>query len=304
MTEEPSVVELLMYAIKLGTIIGTGIFFIWLFVNMRPIVETHSTDRAANQIAEQLSSSNDLTNFKAVFDAVKLDSKMATIIQITNKNYEIDNARICSFDYHVKFERISDAKIWEFGYLPYQSLTISQATKSYEISFADTSDPDTVVPGILTITAYDTWLSRISCLAEQAFYDKQIKIMQIPCIKPLIADPIDGKYICRFPIRKSGGFLASEHTCLYNNIAISNQNDINCRYQKGIPIETSYLKYKDTSNSHSLKALPIKTSSNLASILGRYDGDNEKKCATIEELAKDDMPLQGDNVGAIIYCVD
>ncbi len=309
MTEKPSQIELFMYVIKVSVILGAGVFFIWLFVNMRPIVDTHGIETTANQLADHFASSQEITYQKSVFSMSKLDDLMKNVDTIdpgtyfgnAYKNYEMPDVRQCKYAYHFKIEDITGEKIWEFGYMPQPTTLIKQYSASYDVSLlSDLAGSDnykeSVIPAKLSLTLYDSWLTEVGCLAEQAYKMKEIRTMTIPCIRPEVDEIVDKKLACTLPIRNKDDDRGSKYICLYSNANIG-KKDFNCRYDD-VPIVASYIRYQDSSIAHTLKAIPVKKGDEYA-----VGGENNVlDCSNM----KDPNFIAGpqDNVYGVLLCVD
>ncbi|MBI5060837.1 MAG: hypothetical protein HZB67_00825 [Candidatus Aenigmarchaeota archaeon] len=141
--------------------------------------------------------------------------------------------------------------------------------------------------GQMTLDVYDTWLSQISCLVEDAWKMKQIRRMQIPCINMFPTRALTGCYI---PLRKSGNYLCifDKNKVLYSPEPGASGDmtyDVECRYLPGITVETFDTRYAPGKSSYrELRAIPIKEGSQ-------------------PDCSGNNLPADNENVGTVILCL-
>ncbi|GEM_PF-3778260 len=322
-----------MYVVKIAVVLAVALFFIWLFINLKPAVDLRTAERISSQLADSLGSS-ELTFAKGVFLSSKLDAAedIASEADKKNKNYELPYVRYCAFAYRLKIEDIDKKKEWEFGYIPDTALLISRRSIEMPVSILEedvighvcTDDAqcpsrqkciksacmkpafyENVRPAKMVLEVYDTWLTRAGCLAEQAYETKTIREMAVPCIRPLNIDKdFAQQYQCGLPIRKSGGIIPSSHVCIFYKPTISTvteeQKDINCRYLPGVPIIESYVTYTQEKDTHIIRAYPLKQGFDSSLITM----PNKEACTKLKGDLKDNIASESDNVGAVILCAE
>ena len=213
-------------------------------------------------------------------------------------------------------EDITDEEGWrtgkseaKFGYNPervlYVDITIisdeekgsfysgnvkKEVTKDYYVSVAD---GDSVKPAKMTLTVSDTWLTRVSCLVEKAYYTQKQQNMPIDC---LLLYPLTGASDCWLPIRKSG-----------DNICIFHQNphkiggdiikDIDCRSLPDMNILYFDYPYK---GEKTLVAIPIKPSHGLST--DETPDASKKNCERIESNPSW-VAGEGDDIDTVLLCI-
>ncbi len=310
MSENPSHIELFMYAVKIAAVLAVAFFFLLLFVDLKPAVDLKTAERISSQLADSIGSS-ELTFAKGIFLPANLDAaeNIATAADPKNKNYELPSVRYCTFAYRLKIEDIDKKKEWEFGYIPDTVLLINRRSIEMPVAILEesaTGKPafyENVRPAKMTLDVYDTWLTRAGCLAEQAYESKTIREMTVPCIQRLNTN--SGKalpYQCGLPMRKAEGNPSSKYVCVfYLTLPLpSSKEDINCRYLPDVPIIESYVTYTTEKDSHVLRAYPLKDGfdSSLLTL------DNKEACLKLRGDLKDSIASESDTVGAVILCVE
>src|SRR3989338_1914209 len=100
MSENPSHIELFMYVAKIVGVLAVAVFFIWMFVNLKPAVDLKTAERVSSQLADSIGSS-ELTFAKGIFLSAKLDAAESDALAADpkSKNYELPSVRYCSFAY-------------------------------------------------------------------------------------------------------------------------------------------------------------------------------------------------------------
>ena len=301
-----------MYVVKIAVVLAVALFFIWLFINLKPAVDLRTAERISSQLADSLGSS-ELTFAKGIFLSAKLDAAESDALAADpkSKNYELPSVRYCSFAYRLKVEDIDKKKEWEFGYIPNTPLLINRRSIEMPIAMLEETTIDkpafyeNVRPAKMTLDVYDTWLTRAGCLAEQAYETKTIREMSVPCIRPLNTDSdFAQQYQCGLPVRKSGGIIPNDYACVFYKPTISSvteeQKDINCRYLPGIPIIESYVTYTTEKDSHVLRAYPLKQGFDTSLITM----ENKDACEKLKDELKVSIASESDSVGAVRLCVE
>jgi len=133
-------------------------------------------------------------------------------------------------------------------------------TSKYYVSV---SDEDSVIPAIMTLTLWDTVLTRISCLVETAYNTMKAQEMPIHC---LLLYPDTPNHDCWLPIRQSG-----DDICIYYKRG-GDITDIDCRRlpgyitdsDKGIDIAYTDISYK---NDGTLVASPQEVGNDVRIVL-------------------------------------
>jgi hypothetical protein len=149
----------------------------------------------------------------------------------------------------------------------YGGNVIKEVTKDYYVSVAD---GDTVKPAKMTLTVYDSWLTRVSCLVEKAYYTKKPKSMEIDCLL-LYLGTRNGD--CWLPIRKSGDDICIVHVHLIGG----DITDIDCRSLPDMNILYFDYPYK---GEKTLVAIPLKPGHGLST--DETHDASEDNCKRIE----------------------
>jgi len=246
------------------------LFFVFIFIaaqmfmSFRMTIETRHLDRFATQMEENIFSSP-LTVNRAVFNADELNK------YASNEHKALDNAgmvvggeepytRHCKYGYGIEIENTEDGNTWKFGFSGTRNPILESAAVEtpVEIAYpkADGRGYDIRV-GKMKLKVSHTWLSEITCLIEDAWSLKAVQKTQIPCLKLVPAGA------CGIPIRRSP--KNTDYICLFSIFTNdrSQNNDVECRYLPGIPLDTfdkSYTPSSESGGVRILKAIPIKAS--------------------------------------------
>lgn len=240
----------LLNVAALGVVI---IVFIWLFVRITVDIEESELERTIYLMREAVVKSS-LTYDIAVFNRDVLNNHIGDKGDPYNANREEPYPRHCSYAYRAVIEDLITDEIWEIGYDDIAKLSsyaavsdpvsgdttgiIDSDTIESPVSVYDSSS-DSVNPAKLTLTLYDTWLTRITCMAEKAYISG--KILQIETKR------------CNFLITEKDGDMC------YAGGAVpeANREDpAECRhmYTPLVPFDCL------TGNKETLKIVPIKRS--------------------------------------------
>jgi len=136
-----------------------------------------------------------------------------------------------------------DGYKWGYGYVPgYKRM----ASLSDEFPVGITSG-ETALPAKMTITATDSFLTKISCMAKKAF-----------TLKEKISIKYDTTYVTINSVFKRSG-TAGTHVCLYYQGYYSSQSEpYECRYFPDIPFLD--FQFTPTSSTGTITAYPITNS--------------------------------------------
>ncbi|MBS3056960.1 MAG: hypothetical protein J4473_06020 [Candidatus Aenigmarchaeota archaeon] len=130
-----------------------------------------------------------------------------------NEHCRCDNSQCSCLD--PKSEGWTTAKKWSFGYEPKQGIIDSH---SYDDVPANILTANGIKPARVTVTAYDSWLSKISCLIEKAYQTAEIQHINIDCLA--IGEKQKGN--CYFRIDKpkyidTGRIIRDDYICFMND---------------------------------------------------------------------------------------
>ncbi|KHO47686.1 MAG: hypothetical protein QT00_C0002G0346 [archaeon GW2011_AR5] len=181
-----------------------------------------------------------------------------------NCNLEVFGADFCECK-KTSDREWQDSYKWRLGYMPtsmFMSNPIVETSSKFPVGIEMS---DTALPATMEITAYDAFLTRISCATAKAFHTKEKFVMKFATNQlPFGATAF----------RRSG--TAGTHVCLYNgNDPLAGE----CRYLPNIPVEDLDILAGLLSSARNSKwqvtAYPLKTSSacppDASAIAGRSD---------------------------------
>ena len=170
---------------------------------------------------------------------------------------------------------------WSFGYEPDSDIVLNSKTirlpSAIIVHNIEKSDPlyDNADITVVTVTLYDTYTSRLSCVIEKAYLSKEVQSMRIPCL--FDGDTND----CKIEITNINGKI-----CIKNP---TDPDPIDCRISPYtiIPINEEYNAIKVDGRKISKKILrlyPLKSSadcniikSDSSFIASKSDPVNEVK---------------------------
>ncbi len=199
---------------------------------------------------------------------------------------------------------------WEFGYEPHDALYYGEKSSSHieraypvSIGIQDSSKPysyyDTVMPAGMTLSVYDTWLTRITCMAETAYTLKETQITEIPCLRM----PNNPEFFeCSYPIGKKLRSINSDvvDVCLFYMENGAKQYTEDCRHLE-VPLYDFYYYYSDkTKQEVFLKAIPLKKIPN--NLPPSYTDTGE--CGIIKDIISDAIAGKNDEVKTVILCIE
>ena len=136
-------------------------------------------------------------------------------------NIEIIGDNFCQCK---KFDEWQDTYRWKYGYTAgMKAGTFATATSQFPVGL---SVDDSVLPAKMTLTAYDTFLTRIACITKKSYEIKDVYRMKFG--KPSL-------YFTSSPVfeRKNKG----THVCLYSQTPEGSEIPIDCRYMPDVPFE-------------------------------------------------------------------
>jgi len=183
--------------------------------------------------------------------------------------------------------RINDIDIIEEKGLFYSGNVKKEAIRDYYVSVAD---GDTVKPAKMTLTVSDTWLTRVSCLVEKAYYTKEQQDMIIDC---LVLYRMTRNGDCWFPVRKSGDDICIVHV----NLIHGSITDVDCRSLPDMNILYFDYPYE---GEKTLVAIPIKPGHGLST--DETDIASKKNCEKIESNPSW-IAGKGDDVDTVLLCI-
>lgn len=170
-----------------------------------------------------------------------------------------------------KFDEWQDNYGWSYGYRPTTRGNIIQASNTFPVGILANVPEETVLPASMTITAYDSFLTRVSCITKKAYELKEqsafkFNFGEIPGTTFKRTDP--------------GG----THVCIY-----SGDEAVECRYLPDVPFEP-------------LDIFNVIVSSQLEKTRGTIAAYPVKRIASCEEI-KSDSSLITDKDGEVVTVV-
>lgn len=183
--------------LRVVAFIALVVVVIAFFTQARAQLNDKELERTFTEIADGIAHEK-LTAGYDVFKKSELD-------KYDKKNIE-PYARHCRYGYYLEIE--SDGKKWAFGYKP--PSYFSHVTHEYPAAIAETDDfYNTATPAKMKLTVYDAWLSRISCMAEDAYINKEIQTERFPCIN-------ENSRGCNLAVRKENGDRRADYICEFS----------------------------------------------------------------------------------------
>lgn len=147
---------------------------------------------------------------------------------------------------------------WGYGYRPgtvSKNQIFATATSDLPISI---SVQDAVLPAKMTITAYDSFLTRLSCITQKAYELK---------------DTFDMKFVrSNVYFTSSPTFRRTDtdgtHVCLYSLGAVGNEIPIDCRYLPDVPFERFQIlrDLPRNANEGKIIAYPVKNTASCGDV--------------------------------------
>ena len=208
--------ELFTMMFKIASVIAVVFFLIYIFTLFRVKTEGRFLERNAYQLGENIYSSQE---YRTIFDKSYLDN-----IKDTDKEFF---ARSCDAGYFANIRDLSTNEEWSFGYQPEKSIIVKSTQVTLPVGIVE---PDIKRPGsgyenaamaVLSLTLYDTYTTRMSCIVEKAFLSKEVQSMRIPCLFSLETKG------CAIEISTSADKL-----CIRNPAGLEAEKPIDCRISK------------------------------------------------------------------------
>jgi len=225
MQEITSPIDIIMYIMRTIIFVAAALLIISMFFSFNALVKSGDTERAAFEIADDLSKS-ELTVDRWIFDAAKLDS-------IQNIEEQQIPFRNCKYVYNARFEVQEGAEWrerWKFGYGATEAVAPGDilegetvSTQNYIIGIYENG---VIRQGVMIITVYDTHIGTLSCMIENAWLHHENKTAVFPCL-----------HFGSFPwqcvfAEKAGDFLCYAGT-------------VNCREMRGINFTITTVEYNE-----------------------------------------------------------
>ena len=288
-------------------LIAAGIFtLVSIFMSPDINVVTEDIKRASNSIAENLFSS-ELTKYRALFMRQALDAVKSNV----------EPVRHCSYAYSAVIEGLGTTMCkesddcrdsWSFGYKPGYLEPIQRATRSFPAGIylpdlQHTADfYETAEPARLTLTLYDTWSSRLSCLAETAYMTKKHASMEIPCIEIPVdyerraSDILSGMQ----KITKCGISLKriDDELCVFTKGTYAEHfgEKLDCRYAPGIPVSDFYFYSDKSFKKKTITAVPVR--GDIGNV-GGFPGDDPQYLTGCDYI----LEKEDSNPDRVAFCV-
>ncbi|HLD49082.1 MAG TPA: hypothetical protein VJB11_01860 [archaeon] len=239
-----------------------------------------------------------------------LKSRLTYDMAVFNED-ELDNAQEMPFSFcgYAYMAVISDKKgnVWNIGYKPQTGIEAT-SEKKYPVSIGIINNNmpgefyDTVKPAEMTLTVYETWLTKISCALENAYRTKSVQKVENLC---------KDKCEMAFGRAPEGDNTGYEKACLYQTYALI--DTIEC-IGTGLPekmiIPSSVIYDKDDVPTGSEKvfwAIPIDLQKTEK--LPKYEDYNEMIGKFTEDICNilKDQPdytaTEESDVGAVAVCL-
>jgi len=282
--------------VKFAVAILAIVIFTAFYQSIFTEIKTNDLERYSIEAAEVIMSSPALTESRYVFDKAKLDFTNFKFVYV---------AHHCEFDYSAEVEDLISGRRWRFyGYTPSDALesdskplvTDKKIRKFYvTLNFPNETRKapyyGTVNQTQLTITAYDSLFTRITCLVEKSFVQKEVLSYTIPgcirnsedaalCLSLKRYDPYVVCYYAQPTDPRSGG-----------NIRYAD-----CRYMpQEIKFEDTYIRVGpnlDFTGEKVVKTYPLKAAG--------------ARCDTITSSDKDKIITKSDPdpVATVLICVE
>jgi hypothetical protein len=245
----PGASEALNNILKIGASTMVIIFLIYVFVLFRTNVEGNFMERTAYQLSENHYSS-DATVYRTVFNKDFLED-LSTDEELF--------VRKCGIGHFTEISSLESNDTWSFGYSPSEKVIITKFSRSFPASLfvqgkRDAKGYEDVELATLSLTLYDTYTTRLTCIVEKAFLSKEVQKMRLPC---LFHGLILGRDKCQLEIIQQNSKL-----CLRDPSALES---IDCRVSKyTFSTEINVLEYDavqindERLSEKILKAYPIK----------------------------------------------
>lgn len=235
--QKPTPTDTLLYVVTIVFAAFIVIAFIILLFSIKPNIERHVLEKTALELADNIMGSK-LTTAKAVFKKDELDN-LKDIESI---------ARICEFGYKIEVEDLETGSKWTSGYEKRNVEALQDPiTREFPVSIAS----DGIHQAILTIRMEDTFLTRMTCLAERAYLSKEEQ-------KMVIKDSIGSQSGVGFKITYSRkpSLVRKKSDSMYVCLPDSdNQVTDDCRY---FPYPVHKFNYKGKGENFILHAIPAK----------------------------------------------
>ena len=144
-----------------------------------------------------------------------------------------------------KSEEWQDTYKWSYGYTPLKSSnSFATATSDFPTGI---QFQDTVLPAKLTLTAYDTFLTRLSCVTKKAYELKEPTSIKFTK---------SNVYFTSNPTFKRA---SGTHACMYST-SPEGEEPIECRYMPGVPFESFNIleDFPSSADKGTITAYPVK----------------------------------------------
>ena len=168
-----------------------------------------------------------------MFDPTELDKLAATGIETYVRN--------CKYGYKMTIQDLTGDRKWEAGFNAKTQISgISPSVAEYHVSLLQKTSKDAggyenSVPAKMTLVVQETWLTRLSCLAEKAAKTKAPADMQMPCVFEASDNIVDAggvassTSVCAFMLNKKSPSVL----CMYGpqtSILSGGMEEKECRY--------------------------------------------------------------------------
>lgn len=269
------------------------LFFVLMFfflTSLRIELKEKEVTRTAIELAEAVTQRNFIAG-KAVFKKEELDR--------FNGQETEPYVRHCSIGVRITVENLVTKEKWQFGYKPGTAEIVATDTVIYPAGI-HVPDPqrnadfyDTAQAATLTVAAYDTLLTRMSCIAEKAYRNKEPESMVVVA-KDIVhyAGATRPFVLFVLSLHRKNGDSGSEFVCAFAVDRSGTRDLPGCRYLPGVPLHDFYWA-KSNDKAHVLKALPIKRGAALPAVTSTCSDDI---LAAVASAA--------DEVGEVALCLE
>ncbi|MCX6815673.1 MAG: hypothetical protein NT120_02385 [Candidatus Aenigmarchaeota archaeon] len=278
-------ISIFFFLIKIFAAILAIVFFFVLYSGFSKEVVSNDLGSYSMEVSEIISDSPLFTTSKYVFDTAKLDA-------VNNKYVNIGHQ--CEFDYSASLQDLVTGDMWRFFGYSSDILTLSGKEVVIKNLFVavNSSDDMKVHPARLLIFPYDRGFTRITCMVQRSFYQKEVLNLTLAnCMKT-----DDDPSVC-FSLRRNAA--NNDLACFY---AISDDGLVrtvkwhDCRYLPvDIKFEDTYLKADPNNEGNKIiTTYPLTVSPSSAEI----DCTNIKNPDKMAYIAK-----KTDSVTTVMICM-
>ncbi len=274
--QKPTPTDILLYVVTIVFAAFIVIALIILLFLIKPNVERHVLERTALELADNIMGSK-LTIAKSVFKKDELDN-LKDIESIV---------RICEFGYKIKVKDLITGKEWESGYRRDKVDNLQDSMiREFPVAIA-TLNSNKINQAKLTIEMEDTYLTRITCLAERAYLTKEDQ-------KMVIKDNIGSQSGVGFKITYSRkpSLIRKKSDNMYVCLLDSdNQETSDCRYFPYLVHKFSY-REQQKNKGIILHAIPLKS---------KFSEDSTNICDQIDPSV---IAEENDNIVEVALCIE